>query len=88
MTINLKFYKIKLLEKFLTDTANERAKLLDELKVNATNPTIVLRRYRMLKHLSMYETQIVEKIQNFDTDDIRDIQQVCFDIDAIVHRSA
>jgi hypothetical protein len=88
MTTNLKFYKIKLLEKFLTDTAAERVKLLDELKVNATDPTIVLRRYRMLKHLSMYETQIIEKIQNFDTDDVKDIQQAQFDIWAILSRSA
>jgi hypothetical protein len=88
MTANLKFYKIKLLEKFLTDTAAERERLLDELKVNATDPIIVLRRFRMLKHLSMYETQIIEKIQNFDTDNVEDIQQACIDINAILHRSA
>jgi hypothetical protein len=93
MTVNLKFYKIKLLEKFLKDTASERFKLLQELKVNATDPVLYKRRIRMLKHLSQFEFQILEKIDNFDTDDAEDlslygVSNISGGLSKIVNRSA
>lgn len=93
MTVNLKFYKIKLLEQFLTDTAAERVKLLEELKINATDPVLYQRRVRMLSQLSRFEIQILEKINNFDTDNSEDFTlygklNIWFGMSAILHRSA
>jgi hypothetical protein len=88
MTVNIKFYKIKLLEKFLQDTAAERTQLLNELKTSATDSDIVDQRYAILKHLSMYEMQIIEKIQNFDTDDIDDLTDRYFFLNHVTNRDA
>jgi len=90
MQPNTKFYKIKILKEFLAETANARQTLLDELIANATDPVIVKRRYRMLRHLALYENQIIEKIQNFETNDVTDITS-CFDVvrlNYILNRSA
>lgn len=87
-SVNVKFYKIKLLQDFLSDTAKVRSQLLEELKINATDPTIVKRRFRMLRHLSQFENQIIEKIQNFDTDDVEDFVYSYFEINSIIDRSA
>jgi len=73
MQPNTKFYKIKILKEFLAETAKARQALLNELITNATDPVIVKRRYRMLRHLALYENQIIEKIQNFETDNVTDI---------------
>lgn len=88
MIINLKFYRIKLLEDFLEKTNKERAKLIKELKINATDSTIVKRRFRMLRHLSQFENQIIEKIQNFDTDDLEDFSTAWIEIESIINRGA
>jgi hypothetical protein len=68
MSLNVKFYKLRLLKKFLEQTSHARNILMNELIDNASDPTIYLRRVRMLKHLAQYERQIIEKIQNFDSD--------------------
>lgn len=90
MQPNTKFYKIKILREFLEETAKARQALLNELITNATDPVIVNRRYRMLRHLALYENQIIEKIQNFETNDVSDITS-CFSsvrLNNILNRSA
>ena len=44
----------------------------------------------MLKHLNLYENQLISKIQNFKTDDVSDLNMINIDhyIDAIINRSA
>lgn len=90
MTDGLKFYKLKLIKKLLYCANNARSQLFNELAVNATNPTIVKRRIRMIKHINLYENQLIEKIQNFETDDVSDLNS--FDPDRaiknIINRSA
>ena len=90
MQPNTKFYKIKILQQFLAETAKARQALLNELITSATDPVIVKRRYRMLRHLALYENQIIEKIQNFETNDVSDITDSFHDlsIDNILNRSA
>jgi hypothetical protein len=78
MNNGIKFYKIKLIQKIIKNTADRRNTVAQELVNNATDPTIVKRRIRMLNHLNLYENQLISKIQNFKTDDVDDLNQ--FDI--------
>lgn len=73
MEKNVKFYKILLLKNFIEQTSQARTQLLNELAINATDPTLYMRRVRMLAQLSQYENQIIKKIQDFDTDDVKDL---------------
>lgn len=72
MAFNIKYYKIKLIKKFLSNTNQARTNILKELVTNATDPIIYKRRLRMLEHLSRYEQQIINKLRDFDTEDPRD----------------
>lgn len=72
MKSGIEYFRIKLLQQFLEATARSRSGLLTDLVNKATDPVIVMRRFRMLRQLAEYESQIVAKIQNFDTDDILD----------------
>jgi hypothetical protein len=74
MFLNLKFYKIKILKNFLLHTNEARNQLLDELITNTTDPVLYIRRFRMLTHLAQYENQIIKKIQNFDTDNVEELE--------------
>jgi len=92
MSLNLKYYKIKFVKTFLIKTNQTRLNLLNDLAVNATDPILYKRRLRMLEHLSSYESQILEKIRSFDTDDLKDIaiaQKNVFEgIEMILNRGA
>jgi hypothetical protein len=90
MNRNIKFYKIKIIKEILTKFNQVRTQLLDELAVNATDPTIVQRRIRMLKHVNLYENQLIAKVQNFQTNDVNDLNtfNVDYYIGEITNRSA
>ena len=75
MNDGTKFYKIKTIKKLLIYTTQLRTQLLDELVAHATNPVIIKRRMRMLRHVNIYENQLLEKIQAFETNDIRDLAE-------------
>ena len=89
MSGNINYYKIKIIKKLITQTNQARTQLLDELLVNATDPTIVKRRLRMLKHLNLYENQLLFKIQNFETNDASDLNNfpISHYINLIINRS-
>jgi hypothetical protein len=84
MTDSVKFFKIKLIKKLLKSTEQAKNQLIDELIINATNPIIVKRRLRMIKNLNSYESQLIEKIQQFNTDDVNDL--IDFNPDPHIHR--
>lgn len=89
--MNHTFFKILVLDQFLEDNANNRKILLDELKNNACDPVIRMRRIRMLHQLAMYESEIIQKIDKFDSDDIDewlDISQILDGVYSIINRSA
>ena len=90
MNTGIKFYKIKLIQKIVKHTAKRRDILTQELVNNATDPTIVKRRIRMLNHLNLYENQLISKIQNFKTDDVDDLNQfdIASRIDVVSNSSA
>jgi hypothetical protein len=83
MTDSVKFFKIKLIKKLLKSTEQAKNQLLDELIINATDPTIIKRRLRMIKNLNSYESQLIEKIQQFNTDDANDLVE--FETDKYIH---
>ncbi len=74
MEHNIKFYKMKFLIEFNKACDFHRQKLLDELIDEGTDPVVVKRRMRMIANLSEYQSQIITKLMNFDTDDINDIK--------------
>jgi hypothetical protein len=84
MTDSVKFFKIKLIKKLLKSTEHAKNQLMDELITNATDSTIVKRRLRMIKNLNSYESQLIEKIQQFDTNDANDL--VGFEPDKYIHQ--
>ena len=90
MTINFDFYKLKLVQDTVQLVADARTKLLEELLIHASDPTIKMRRFRMLKQLSQFESQIIEKIWKFETDDHRDLLQIKLldEIRSVVSRDA
>jgi hypothetical protein len=90
MNNGIKFFKLKLIKKIIKKTSEHRNILMQELVDNATDPIIVKRRIRMLKHLNSYESQLISKVQNFETDNVDDLTLFNFDpgIFAVVHRSA
>ena len=72
MKPNIKFYKIKFIKEFNEKCDFERNQLINEMIDNATDPTIVTRRIRMLEQLAEYQVQIYKKIEAFETDDPND----------------
>lgn len=90
MTTNVKYYKIKIIKHLTEQAARLKNQLLDELLINATDPVIVKRRIRMLQHISQYESQLILKIQSFDTDDVLDLDlnTVSNELQIISNRSA
>lgn len=86
--MNQKFYRIKILKQFLTETANVRSTLIDELINQGTNDTVVNRRFLMLQHLSQFEAQIIQKISEFDSDDSADYTLNNINVERVVNRSA
>ena len=73
MHSSMKFYKIKKIKKITEYINCCRNTLLEEFVTNATDPTIIKRRVRFLKHLNLYENQLIAKIQNFETDNLDDL---------------
>lgn len=90
MTVNFDFYKLKLVQDTVQLVADARSKLLDELLIHAIDPTIKMRRFRMLRQLSQFESQIIEKIWKFKTDDYRDIVlgNISYEIYSVISRDA
>ncbi len=90
--MNYKLNRTLLLRKLLDLVNNKKKILFDELVDNLSDDTIFKRRLRMIQQLSHYESQIVEKIRNFKTDDPSDIDSVAtaikYEIETVANRSA
>jgi len=84
------FFRLHMLTQFLKEVQHHREKLLNELIDRATDPVIRMRRFRMLSQLSQYESQIINKIANVETDDVGDFinHWLSFEISRIVNRDA
>jgi hypothetical protein len=73
MPQNIKFYKLKLVHSFLSETTKLKNWLLNELIIYATDPIKSMRRMRMLTQLCETEAQLLKKIEDFQTDDPSDL---------------
>ena len=90
MIRQVNYYKIKTTKKLIDIANNHRNKLLTELVDYATDPVIVKRRLRMLSQLSQIESQLLSKIQSFETDDINDFnfQTLFKEISSVTNRNS
>ena len=68
-SVNQTFFRIRLLREFLKEISTVKEKLMEELVVNATDPVIRMRRFRMIRQLCQFEYQTVKKIIDLETDD-------------------
>jgi len=85
------FYRIIMLKEFLADIQQAKQAVLDELETRATDLIIFKRRFRTLRQLAEFESIIVSKIYNLETDDPQDFltnRRYSVGISAIVNKSA
>ena len=84
------FLRLRLLKNFLTHSTKYKKILLKELLSRASDPMIRMRRFRMLRQLCQYESQIIEKIEMLSTDNNIDFLQKSFqqEIEFVVRRDA
>lgn len=90
MSTKQTFYRIVMLQEFLAKVQAAKEELLNELISRATDPVILKRRFRMLSQLALYESIIVSKIYNLETDDNNDFLKFDYsnNITAIINKSA
>lgn len=84
------FYRIIMLREFLAKVQVAKEELLNELISRATDPVILKRRFRMLSQLALYESIIVSKIYNLETDDNNDFLKSTYidHISTVLNKSA
>jgi len=92
-TINHTYFKLKMLEDFLAETANARAGLLkNAVDIGNFDQVKSMRRLRMLRQLSEFEAQIVDKIYNLKVNSINEYLDQSFafigEISTVVNRDA
>ena len=74
MQNNHTFFKLKLLKDFLKTIAESKQILLNEcIEIGGTDPVILMRRFRMLSQLCQYESDIINKINNFEITSFDDV---------------
>lgn len=90
MSTKQTFYRILMLQEFLAKVQEAKEELLNELINRATDPVILKRRFRMLSQLSLYESMIISKIYNLETDNNNDFLKFDYinNITAIINKSA
>jgi hypothetical protein len=72
MPANTTFLKLSMINTFLNASAQAKKELFDDLIIYATDPVNFKRRMRMISHLSLLESQALDKIRSFESADIED----------------
>ena len=90
---NHTFLKLKLLKDFLKTIAESKQLLLNEcIEIGGTDPVILMRRFRMLSQLCQYESDIINKINNFEITSFDDVnasrQNILYELHFVTNRSA
>lgn len=90
MSSNSEFFRLCFVHNFLSQSTRIKQKLLDELLIGATDSVIKMRRIRMLHQVCEFESQILKKLENFDTDDVKDfdVQLAMEELKSVGNRSA
>lgn len=74
MQFNQTFFKLTLLNDLLEQSSRARQVLLDEcINIGGTDPIILMRRFRILSQLAYYESEIINKIYNFEITSLDDV---------------
>jgi len=69
---NLLFLKLLVTQQVFNSIESQRQKLQYELIELADDPVLLKRRFRMLRQLAVYESQILDKIYNFEFQTVDD----------------
>jgi len=79
-----------MLQEFLVKVQAAKEGLLSELVTRASDPVILKRRFRMLSQLALYESIVVSKIYNLETEDNNDFLNLSYikHINTIIDKSA
>ncbi len=79
-----------MLQEFLVKVQAAKEVLLGELVTRASDPVILKRRFRMLSQLALYESIVVSKIYNLETEDNSDFLNLSYikHINTIIDKSA
>ena len=90
---NHTFFKLKLLTDFLKTIAESKQLLLNEcIEIGGTDPVILMRRFRKLSQLCQYESDIINKINNFEITSFDDVnasrQNILYELHFVTNRSA
>jgi hypothetical protein len=87
--MNTAFLKIKLLNDLLKTTQAQRQQLINEAIIKTNNPVVNMRRFRMLSQLAEYESVVINKIMQLESDDVLDFIDNTYqsEISNIVDRS-
>jgi hypothetical protein len=72
MKINHVFYKTYLINRLQQHITVVREELLAEFTAAGTDTVVWMRRFRMLRQLAAWESQVIGKIYSFDSDSADD----------------
>lgn len=72
MKINHVFYKTYLINRLQQHITVVREELLAEFTAAGTDTVVWMRRFRMLRQLAAWESQVIAKIYSFDSDSADD----------------
>jgi hypothetical protein len=91
MPINHVFYKNYLVTEIENRVAQVRQQLVAELIAAGSDPVVYRRRFRMLKQLSTWHAQTINKVFDFETDDPADyleMRNFMIELHSITSRNA
>ena len=72
MKINHVFYKTYLIKRLQQHITVVREELLAEFTAAGTDTVVWMRRFRMLRQLAAWDSQVIAKIYSFDSDSADD----------------
>lgn len=91
MSINHIFYKNNLIAEIEKQASMLRQQLLNELVASGSDAVVWKRRFRMLRHQSTLQAQLINKIYNFETNDPADyleLKNLNMDLILTIYRNA
>lgn len=92
MAVNNLYYRLWITQEFMSQMQKAMSVIQQELVANALDSVKVKRRFRMLKQLGEYQTQILDKIPALVSDDAQDfhdfLDQTNNEISVIINRNS
>lgn len=91
MSINHVFYKNWIMAEIEDMVSRSRKQLMTELVAAGSDPVLAHRRRRMLRDLSVWHAQIIDKLHSFHTDNVQDYlntRNFLMDHNFVINRNA